>query len=138
MSGVLLAMLAYVLVQFVIGVVASRQMANEADYILAGAAARHFPGRVFGVCLVLRGLFDRRRADGGLGDRRDPRHCGDGGRDGRVAGGEVYAWISRAVSPGPGGRNCALFGADTGGAGLKLLILGRGNGCHGGVGRGGV
>ena len=36
MSGVLLAMLAYVLVQFVIGVVVSRQMANEADYILAG------------------------------------------------------------------------------------------------------
>ncbi len=35
-NGVLLGMLAYVLVQFVIGVVVSRRMASEADYILAG------------------------------------------------------------------------------------------------------
>lgn len=35
-NGILLAMLAYVLVQFGIGVVVSRRMANEADYILAG------------------------------------------------------------------------------------------------------
>ena len=36
MNGVLLAMLAYVSVQFIIGVVVSRQMSSEADYILAG------------------------------------------------------------------------------------------------------
>lgn len=36
MSGVLLAMLAYVLVQFAIGIYVSRRMANAADYILAG------------------------------------------------------------------------------------------------------
>ena len=36
MSSVLLAMLAYVLVQFGIGIYVSRRMSNEADYILAG------------------------------------------------------------------------------------------------------
>ena len=36
MSSVLLAMLAYVLLQFGIGIYVSRRMSNEADYILAG------------------------------------------------------------------------------------------------------
>jgi Na+/proline symporter len=36
MDGVLLAMLGYVALQFVIGVVVSRRMSSEADYILAG------------------------------------------------------------------------------------------------------
>lgn len=36
MSGVLLAMLAYVLVQFAIGIYVSRAMSSESDYILAG------------------------------------------------------------------------------------------------------
>ena len=42
MSGVLGAMLAYVLVQFVIGVVVSRRMSSEADYILAGRSLGTF------------------------------------------------------------------------------------------------
>lgn len=41
MSGVLAAMLAYVLVQFAIGVFVSRRMSNEADYILAGRSLGH-------------------------------------------------------------------------------------------------
>ena len=36
MNGVLLAMLAYVSVQFMIGIIVSRRVASEADYILAG------------------------------------------------------------------------------------------------------
>ena len=42
MSGVLGAMLAYVMVQFVIGVVVSRRMSSEADYILAGRSLGTF------------------------------------------------------------------------------------------------